>query len=193
MTDLRPAGSTSAPPRHPLPGRLVWVVAIGVAVIVALVDQATKVLAVELLSDGPVDLGFMTLRLLRNPNAAFGIPGFTGMFLIVTVVVVVLISRLLSQTDRLWLAFGYGLVLGGAFGNGTDRALRDPGFPAGKVVDFFDLGWFPVFNIADSAITVGVLLVIGLIAWRERQEAQAAVESEPAEASVRPDTMPPQR
>lgn len=187
-------GALQVVPRHPLPGRLVWVVAFGAAAIVAIVDQATKVLAVGLLADGSVDLGFVTLRLLRNPNAAFGIPGFTGMFLIVTVVVTVLVARLLARTDRLWLAFGYGLVLGGAFGNGIDRALRTPGFPGGKVVDFFDLGWFPVFNVADSAITVGATLVIVLMMWRERQEAQSAALANPNEtASVRPDTMPPQR
>lgn len=187
MTEERPA-----PParRHPLPGRLVWVVAVGVAGIVAVLDQATKVLAVEHLAGRVIGLaGPVELRLLRNPNAAFGIPGFDGMYLLVTVLVLVLVARLLVSTDRLWLAFSYGLVVGGAVGNAVDRAFRDPGFPGGAVIDFVAVGWFPVFNLADSAITVGVVLLLGLLMLRDREEAAAARGAEPE--SVRPDTAPP--
>lgn len=186
-------GREAHPPvrrRHPLPGRLVWVVAVGVAAIITILDQATKTLAVEHLAGQPVELGVLALRLVRNPNAAFGIPGFPGMFLIITVVVVALVARLLATTDRLWLAFAYGLVVGGALGNGLDRAFRQPGFPAGEVVDFLDVGWWPVFNVADSAITVGAVLVVLLLLRRDREEALEAADRE-AHESVRPETTPP--
>jgi signal peptidase II len=193
-TEAVDAVDAAAPPRHPLPGRLVWVVAVGVAAIVTVLDQATKVLAVEALSDRSIDLGVVALRLVRNPNAAFGIPGFPGMFLLITVVVVVLIARLLTHTDRLWLAFAYGLVVGGALGNGLDRAFRSPGFPNGAVVDFVDLGWWPVFNVADSGITVGAALVVILLLRRDREEAMELAAREQAQAtSVRPETTPPNR
>lgn len=178
--------------RHPLPGRLVWVVAVGVAGLITVLDQATKVLAVEHLPGSPIDLGVVTLRLVLNPNAAFGIPGFPGMFLLVTVIVTLLIGRLLASTDRLWLAFAYGLVVGGALGNGLDRALREPGFPEGAVVDFLDLGWFPVFNVADSAISVGAVLLVVLLFLREREEAEASAGGGDEE-SVRPETAPPRQ
>lgn len=178
--------------RRPLPGRLVWVVAVGVAGCVLLLDQATKVLAVWHLSDQAVALGPLALRLLRNPNAAFGLPGFPGMFLLVTVLVLALVARQLPHTDRLWLACAYGLVLGGALGNGVDRVLRDPGFPQGAVIDFLDLGWFPTFNVADSAITVGAVLVIALLLWDDREQA-AEDAARQDHRSVRPETPPPRR
>lgn len=188
MTPAPPAPE----PRRALPGRLVWVVCFGVAAIWAVLDQATKVLAVELLSDGPVNLGIMDLRLIRNPNAAFGIPGFTGLFLIVTVVVIVMIVRLLPRTDRLSLAFAYGLVTGGAIGNAIDRIFRFPGFPSGHVVDFLDLRWWPVFNLADAGITVGATLVVLLLMRVDREEREAEARRA-AHRSVRPETGSPRQ
>ena len=190
--DPRPGNEGPGSPRRALPGRLVWVVAVGVAGVVVVLDQATKLLAEWHLADGPIDLGLLALTLVRNPNAAFGIPGFTGMFLIVTVVVVALVARMLTRADRLLLAFAYGLVTGGALGNAVDRALREPGFPDGAVVDFIDVGWFPVFNVADSAITVGAVLVLGLVRLRDREEAREERARE-QHRSVRPEPLPPRR
>jgi signal peptidase II len=156
-------------------------------------DQAVKVLAVAELSDGPVDLGFMMLRLVRNPNAAFGlrIPGIPGLYAIVGVVVLVLVVRALRHVDRLSVAAVYGLITGGAIGNLVDRFVRDPGFPSGHVVDMFDLGWFPVFNVADAGITVGVLLMLVLV-WRIEEE-ERRLAALPRRPSVRPDTASPRR
>lgn len=178
-------------PRRALPGRLVWVVWAAVAGAVVVCDQATKGLAVAELSDRVVDLGFMDLRLIRNPNAAFDIPGFPGMFLIVAVVVVTMIVRTLPSTDRLSLVVGYGLLTGGAIGNGIDRVARFPGFPSGHVVDFFDLRWFPVFNIADSAIVCGAIFLSVLLVLVEREERRHG--RPPRRRSVRPDTGTPRR
>lgn len=179
------------PPRRALPGRLVWLVWAMVAVAWIVLDQAVKVLAVAELSDRVVDLWLIDLRLVHNPNAAFGIPGFPGMFVVIGVVVVAVIVRALRRTDRLSLAAVYGLLTGGAVGNLIDRVVRPPGFPSGHVVDMFDLGWFPVFNVADSGITVGAFLLV-VLAWRMEDE-ERRLEQAPRRQSVRPDTASPRR
>ncbi|HEX7167995.1 MAG TPA: signal peptidase II, partial [Acidimicrobiales bacterium] len=71
-----------------------------------------------------------------------------------------------------WMAAGLGLVLGGAVGNLADRLFRDHG---GAVVDFVDLQWWPVFNVADIAISVGAVLLV-VVGWREQTPDAAAAE-----------------
>jgi len=139
-------------------------------------DQVTKQIAVTTFGERPVDLGFARLVLVRNPDAAFGIPGFPGMFLIVTVVVLVLVARTLPRVTSVAVAVAYGLVVGGALGNAIDRVVRPPGFPAGAVIDFIHLGpWFPwTFNVADSGITVGAAFLIVAL-WREQPAGEEAV------------------
>ncbi len=60
------------------------------------------------------------------------------------------------------VALGLALVLGGALGNLTDRLFRSPGPLQGHVVDFVSVGWWPVFNVADSAIVCGAILLVAL-------------------------------
>lgn len=177
--------------RRALPGRLVWLVWAMVALAWIILDQAVKILAVAELTDRSVDLGVIDLRLVYNPNAAFGIPGFPGMFLIVGVIVLILIVRTLRSVDRLSMAAVYGLVTGGAVGNLVDRVVREPGFPSGHVVDMFDPGWFPVFNVADAGISVGVVLLLILV-WRMENEERER-ERLPRRPAVRPDTASPRR
>lgn len=188
-----PEGTT----RRPLPGNLRYELCVIVAGIVLVLDQATKLLAVETLNlNDPVDswLPLVEWRLLTNPDAAFGIPGFTGMFLVVTVVVVVLIARALPRADRLSMALAYGLVVGGALGNAGDRVFR--GFPNGEVVDFVDIGFWPTFNVADTGIVVGAALIVVLLLRAERearrgQQANSGRESvRPADGSLRGETAP---
>ena len=202
MTATPPSGAGSPEPfrlasppplpmegrRRALPGRLVWIAWFGVAVVLLLLDQATKIVAVAELADGTVvDLGFMDLRLVYNPGGAFGLPGLPGMFVVVTAVVLVLVLRALPRTDRLGLAIAYGLVTGGALGNLVDRLLRQPGFPNGEVVDFFDLRWWPVFNIADVAIVTGAALIALLLTAVDREERQE-LRRRQSHRSVRPET-----
>ena len=187
-----PAPVEAAPRRDPAavapvrrrthPGSLVYAVTGIVTAVWLLLDQATKQLAVTTLEgERPIDLGFIALRVVRNPGGAFSIPGlFDGIFVLVTVVVLVLVVRALPQTDRLSLATAYGLVLGGALGNCADRIARSPGFPNGHVVDFLDLGWFPVFNVADIGITSGAVLVGVILLLIEREDrAQRAARRAP--------------
>lgn len=179
----------TASPRRALPGRLVpwvWLVLAGVVV---LLDQATKYLAERRLPTPPgkIDLGFFDLRLVYNPGGAFGLRAAPGVFLVVTVIVMVLVIRALPRTDRLGLAVAYGLVTGGAIGNLIDRIFRAPGFPRGEVVDFIDLRWWPVFNFADIGIVSGALLIALLLTIADREE-QAQERARAHHRSIRPET-----
>lgn len=130
------------------------------ALIVIVFDQITKTLALNALDDGPIEVidGVLSLRLTFNPGGAFGIlQGIPEFFLVATVLVVVLVlfwARKLTETS--W-TIPLGLVLGGGIGNVIDRVVRDTD---GRVVDFVDLHVWPVFNVADSCIVLGVLLLI---------------------------------
>jgi signal peptidase II len=132
-----------------------------VGALVVAADQATKTLALENL-DVPVDVlgGAVTLRITINSGGAFGVlQGVPGFFLVATIGIVVGILLWARNVEhRGWLA-ALGLVLGGGVGNVIDRVVRDHG----GVVDFVDLHWWPVFNVADACIVtgVGLLLLLG--------------------------------
>jgi signal peptidase II len=133
-----------------------------VAALVIAADQATKTLALETLSDGAVDVlwGTVTLRITINSGGAFGVlQGVPGFFLVATIGIVVAILLWARHVEeRPWLV-ALGLVLGGGTGNVIDRVARGHG----GVVDFVDLHWWPVFNVADACIVtgVGLLLLLG--------------------------------
>lgn len=130
------------------------------AAVVIVLDQVTKELALSALADGPVDLidGAISLRLTFNSGGAFGLlQGLPGFFLIATLIVVVAILLWVRNIeDPRWM-IPLGMVLGGGLGNVVDRVVRDTG---GRVVDFIDLHWWPVFNIADASIVTGVGLIL---------------------------------
>jgi signal peptidase II len=144
---------------------------VGLAALVVALDQLTKQWALVALDDGPIDLvGSLRLKLAFNDSAAFSIGGgrTTLIAVIGLVVVVVLVRMGLRAERRLW-AMGLGVVLGGALGNLVDRIARDgSGVLGGKVVDFIDLQWWPVFNVADVSLWVGIGLLF-LSTWREPQ------------------------
>jgi signal peptidase II len=144
--------------------RLAGLVALGVLAL----DQASKLLALARLTPGsPVPLvdGLLALTLVMNPGLAFGMfasapPGWSWVVALLSLsalsVLVVLSVRLLPVGGRP-AAVGLGLIFGGAVGNLIDRGRF------GAVVDFIDVYWrgyhWPAFNVADSAITVGVALL----------------------------------
>jgi len=133
-------------------------------------DQLTKAWAMHNLADGPVDIaGPVRFALTRNTAGAFGLGGAVVPFLAVgaLVLVVALVTRA-EVIARPGLALAAGLVLGGALGNLVDRLARSPGLLRGAVVDFIDLRWWPVFNLADAAITCGCLLLLWS-GWRSQQ------------------------
>ena len=126
-------------------------------------DQVTKIWAVERLSRGRVIdvLGSLRFSLSYNSGMAFGRGQGLGPIIgvVALVVVVYLLIGLRTTGSRLG-AVSVGLVMGGAAGNVCDRLFRDNGWLRGSVVDFIDLQWWPVFNIADIGVTVGGLLLV---------------------------------
>ena len=136
-------------------------VAAAMAVLAA--DQLTKAWAVAALDSGPVHvLGPLRLALVYNKAGAFGLGGAFVPFLAVAALAVVLVMAATGSTaTRPVVAGSLGLLVGGAVGNVVDRLFRGSGgFLDGAVVDFVDLGFWPVFNVADSAITCGCLLLL---------------------------------
>ncbi|NMO55822.1 signal peptidase II [Actinoplanes sp. TBRC 11911] len=149
-------------------GRAIAVLA-AVAVLAVAVDQIVKYLSTQHLTEGePVRIlgGLIYLSLLRNSGAAFSLgTGVTWVFPLITLVVVGWIVWMATRLRSVPWAIALGLVLGGALGNLTDRLFRAPGPFRGHVVDmisaFAPYGEkFAVFNIADSCLTVGVILAI---------------------------------
>ena len=175
MTD-RPADHPADPAAVPAP-RLRIALLAGIAALVLVVDVLTKVVAVARLEGRePVELlgGAVYLVLVRNPGAAFSLAtGYTWVLSLVAVAVVVVIVRISRRLRSTGWAVALGLVLGGALGNLVDRLFRTPGPLRGHVVDVVSLfapegSVWPVFNLADSCIVSGgVLLVLLALTGRE--------------------------
>jgi signal peptidase II len=134
-----------------------------VAAVVYAIDAGSKVLVVHgLTGHEPISLlgGLLTLRLTRNPGAAFSTAtGYTVLLTLVAIGVVVCVTRLAARLGSTGWAVALGLLLGGALGNLTDRIFRSPGPLRGHVVDFLELPHWPIFNLADSAIVLGAVLI----------------------------------
>jgi signal peptidase II len=131
--------------------------------VIVVVDQLTKHWALNRLSGGrTIDIiGSLRFNLAFNKGMAFsqatGAGPVIGALAFVIVIAVVLWIRR-SATGL--AAFAAGMIVGGAIGNLIDRLFRNDAWLRGAVVDFIDLQWFPVFNIADSCITVGAVLMV---------------------------------
>lgn len=127
-------------------------------------DQLTKWWVVSTMSEGqvtPVLPPLLNWRFIRNPGAAFSIgTDYTWVFTIIMVIVSVAIILQVRKVASWGWAVALGLVLGGALGNLTDRLFREPSFGQGHVVDFIALPNFAIFNIADSAVVSGVVLIV---------------------------------
>lgn len=142
---------------------------LALAGVVVVLDQLTKIWAAAALADGPVEVigTFLQFRLTRNPGGAFSLlTGLTPVLAVLAAGMVVYIVRTTRRTTDVVMAYSLGLVLGGAVGNLVDRLVRSPGFLRGEVVDFIKVPNWPTFNIADCAITVGVIL-IAVRGWRQ--------------------------
>ena len=161
------SASSSRPPASSADGLLV--AGIVVAVVVAL-DQLTKAWAVAALDRGrTIDLVWtLRLKLTFNDGAAFSLGGGSGGLLALAglAVVAVVYRSVLRWPGRL-PPIALGLVLGGAIGNLIDRVARD-----GSVVDFIDLQWWPLFNVADIGVSCGAVLLI-LLSLRQDEKVAA--------------------
>lgn len=158
---MTPADTASAPqsaPRRGVPKA--WWLAVA---IVLVLDQITKSWAVNRLGDGSVIkvVGSLQFRLVYNRGMAFSRgEGFGPLIGIVASVVVVVLVRWLRRAVPDVRAAAVMSIVVGATGNVIDRLTRAPGWMRGPVVDFVDVQWWPVFNIADAAITCGAVALI---------------------------------
>ena len=153
---------------------LLFAVAAGALVL----DQATKAWVVATLEGRPpirVIPGVLSLNYTTNSGGAFGLGRsapwiFAAATIVVSGVIVMAARKPMTKTTGIAL----GLILGGAFGNLADRALNGPGL-GGEVTDFIDLQVWPVFNVADSAIVIGaVILAFASFGHAERDEETAS-------------------
>jgi lipoprotein signal peptidase len=139
------------------------VVMLSLTAFVYVLDQLTKWWVVATMTEGqvtPVLPPLLNWRFIRNPGAAFSIgTDHTWIFTIIMVVVAAFIVLQIRKVASWGWALALGLVLGGALGNLTDRLFREPSFGQGHVVDFIALPNFAIFNIADSGIVSGVVLI----------------------------------
>ncbi len=107
-------------------------------------------------------MNFLQLHFVTNSGAAFSLAsGFTWILSIVALGVIGFIIWFARRIRSVAWAIIFGLVLGGALGNVTDRLFREPGFGVGHVVDFIQVWGFPaIFNIADIAVVTGMGLFL---------------------------------
>ncbi len=146
-----------------MPARSDTVALVGVSTTVAVIDQFTKSLIVSAMGPGRLDSrvevanSWLALEYAQNRGAAFGM--FSGLVPILAAASFAILTGLLLLYSRqasppLWHTVAIGLISGGALGNLIDRVRL------GHVVDFLSVGPWPNFNIADSAITVGILVLV---------------------------------
>lgn len=163
-----PATDATANPsdekRERVDARAMIIVAV-VAVGVFALDQLAKYLVVSNMELGetlPLLGQLLQLHFVTNSGAAFSLAsGFTWILSIIAVGVIAFIIWFARRIRSIAWAVTFGLVLGGAFGNATDRLFREPGFGVGHVIDFLQLWGFPaIFNIADIAVVTGMGLFL---------------------------------
>lgn len=158
MSQMNDDATEARPRRRRMLGML-----FGIAVIVLMVDQFTKFLAVTFLEGRePIAVigNLAGFNFYRNPGAALGLgAGVTWIFPLIALAVFAVIIILSRKLGSITWAVGLGLLLGGLFGNLIDRLFRQPGFLHGAVVDFIDLSLF-ICNVADIAISAAAVTLV---------------------------------
>jgi signal peptidase II len=164
-------------------GRALTAAVFATAAVVYAFDRATKVWADRALAGRPpreVIPGVLWFNHTMNSGGAFGFGRsapwlFAGATIVVSAIIVIAAFR----TTRWPVAIALGLILGGALGNLTDRAINGPDL-SGHVTDFIDLRVWPVFNLADTAIVVGAV-ILALVSV-QRVEGDAREDAPPKAA-----------
>ncbi len=186
----RPASASPDSDRPAGPRRVGVLLAVALAVLTC--DVVTKTIVVATLSDrAPLRLlgGLLTLRVSRNPGAAFSIgPSMTVVFSLIAAGVIIVILRTSRRIRNLPWAVTLGLLLGGATGNLTDRLFRSPGPFLGYVVDWIEVPHWPVFNIADSSIVCGGVLAVFLAVRGVRIDGPQAGQQSRTDAETHAET-----
>lgn len=153
-----------------------YLLGIGIAAAVVGVDLFTKRLASIEFVGGSRSIipGLLWFTFGENPGAAFSMFRNAGPFLGIAQLAAVGIVLWSFRTERPTVEVaGLALVMGGAAGNVTDRIFRGPGALDGHVIDWIQFPNFPIFNVADSAITIGVALMM-IAAWLQRPRVASA-------------------
>jgi signal peptidase II len=134
---------------------------LGIGAVVVALDQLTKTWAEHRLTNHTIHVVWtLRLQLQLNPGVAFSLgQGSTRLVTIIALFVLAAVVVTAWRTSGRLLAVALGLVVGGAAGNLTDRLFRNNG---GRVIDFIDLRWWPVFNVADMAVSCGVVLALAV-------------------------------
>lgn len=141
------------------------------ALVVIAIDHATKWWALGALDDRNIDLVWkLRFNLVHNAGAAFGLGSkYAPVLALIALAVVLVLFRQGAGFETRLAQVAIGLVLGGAIGNLLDRLFRDGnGFLGGRVVDFIDVQFWPVWNVADMGILFGAI-ILALTAGREQQ------------------------
>jgi len=159
---------TDAPLRSSASKWLAYVLIAGVIV----VDQLTKHWSLTALNASKTIKIFWTLQLNLVFNSGMAFSQGQGVGRVIGVLAIGVVIGLLMSLRKpmsMMTIIGTGLLVGGACGNILDRMFRGNGWMSGAVVDFIDLQWFPVFNVADSAVTIGAgFLILGAFIARSR-------------------------
>jgi len=153
---------TPTSPRH----RLGLVLA--VAAVVVVLDQLTKWWAVSTLSNQTIDVVWkLRLILVENRGTAFSLTQSGGP--VITLLALAVVGGLLWYSRGVrsrWALVALGMIAGGAIGNLIDRAFRgDAGFMQGAVIDFIDVRFWPVWNVADMGVSIGAVLLVLVLAF----------------------------
>ncbi len=167
-TEQSGTGGAAADTERPRGKRRIAVL-FAVAAFAYALDLISKMIVVAKLEHHePIEIvgDWLRFEAIRNAGAAFGFgEAFTVIFTVIAAAVIVVIIRLARKLYSLPWALALGLLLGGALGNLTDRIFRSPGVFEGAVVDFIAPKHFAVFNLADSAIVCGGILIV-LLSFR---------------------------
>lgn len=185
MTEHPPASGPDSGRTHRKHGKRIGaryaLLLIAFALVAYIIDQLTKIWVVSTMVEGQVTEVLppvLSWHFIRNSGAAFSIgTEITWVFTIIQALVSIAIITQIGKVASKGWAIALGLVLGGALGNLTDRLFREPTFGQGHVVDFIALPNFAIFNIADTAVVSGVILIclltlrgIGLDGRRSNEE-----------------------
>ena len=138
-------------------------IAYTLAAAILVTDQVTKRWAEANFADGPQRIlgEFLAFRFGENSGAAFSLFQDAGRFFgIAAVVAVGVIAYALTKPRPLHEVIAFGMVIGGALGNLSDRIFRGPGFLDGKVIDWIQVPYWPTFNIADSGVSIAIVVLL---------------------------------
>ena len=139
--------------------------------LVILLDQVTKSWAVSALADGRVIHVIGSLQFSLGFNSGFAFSQGQGMGPLVgafAIIAVLFLLRAVRKATTQLSAMALCAIVAGALGNIADRIFRGEGWLHGRVVDFIDVQWWPVFNVADSSITVGACALIAAMLMESR-------------------------